>query len=101
MADVVAALPGPLAHGSDTPAAISHHQGGSGANVAAWLVACGAAVAFAGRAGDDALELRELPAGGHLHLTGYTLLREGSRPTALRALALARERGVSVSVDPS
>ena len=32
MVDVVAALPGPLAHGSDTPAAISHHQGGSGAS---------------------------------------------------------------------
>ena len=50
---------------------------------------------------NDALELRELPAGGHLHLTGYTLLREGSRPAALRALALARERGMTVSVDPS
>ena len=141
MVDVVAALPGPLAHGSDTPAAISHHQGGSGANVAAWLAAAGAEVAFAGRAGadplgdaavaalagvalaverdperptgtcivlvhpggertmipdagaNDALELRELPEGAHLHLTGYTLLREGSRPAALRALALARERG--------
>jgi ribokinase len=149
MVDVVAALPGPLAHGSDTPAAISHHQGGSGANVAAWLAASGAEVAFAGRAGadplgdaavaalagvalaverdparptgtcivlvhpggerpmipdpgaNDALELRELPAGRHLHLTGYTLLRDGSRPAALRALALARERSMTVSVDPS
>ena len=149
MVDVVAALPGPLAHGSDTPARISHHQGGSGANVAAWLAAAGAEVAFAGRAGadplgdaavaalagvtlaverdperptgtcivlvhpggertmvpdagaNDALELPELPQGAHLHLTGYTLLREGSRPAALRALELARERGVPVSVDPS
>ena len=32
---------GPLAHGSDAPAAISLHQGGSGANVAAWLAAAG------------------------------------------------------------
>ena len=149
MVDVVAALAGPLAHGSDTPARISHHQGGSGANVAAWLAAAGAEVAFAGRAGadplgdaavaalsgvtlaverdperptgtcivlvhpggertmvpdagaNDALELRELPAGEHLHLTGYALLREGSRPAALRALELARERGIPVSVDPS
>ncbi len=149
MVDVVAALPGPLAHGSDAPAAISLHQGGSGANVAAWLAAAGADVAFAGRAGadplgdaavaalagvalaverdpvrptgtcivlvhpggertmipdagaNDALELRELPPGEHLHLTGYTLLREGSRPAALRALELARERGSTVSVDPS
>ena len=51
MVDVVAALPGPLAHGSDTPAAIEHHQGGSGANVAAWL---GAGV-LVGRAGADPL----------------------------------------------
>ncbi len=149
MVDVAAALPGPLAHGSDTPARISHSQGGSGANVAAWLAAAGADAAFAGRAGadplgdsavaalagvalaverdaerptgtcivlvhpdgertmipdagaNDALELAELPAGEHLHLTGYRLLREGSRPAALRALALARERGMTVSVDPS
>jgi len=149
MVDVVAALPGPLAHGSDTPGAISHHQGGSGANVAAWLAAAGAQVAFAGRAGadplgdaavaalggvalaverdperptgtcivlvhpdgertmipdagaNDGLELPELPAGSHLHLTGYTLLRGGSRPAARRALALARERSATVSVDPS
>ena len=149
MVDIVAALPGPLAHGSDTPARISHHQGGSGANVAAWLVASRADVAFAGRAGadplgdaavaalagaalaverdperptgtcivlvhpggertmipdagaNDGLELRELPAAGHLHLTGYTLLRDGSRPAALRALEIARERAMTVSVDPS
>jgi sugar/nucleoside kinase (ribokinase family) len=50
---------------------------------------------------NDALELAELPAGDHLHLTGYRLLREGSRPAALRALAVARERGMTVSVDPS
>jgi sugar/nucleoside kinase (ribokinase family) len=149
MVDVVAALPGPLAHGSDTPARISHSQGGSGANVAAWLVAAGADAAFAGCAGadplgdaamaalagvalaverdprrptgtcivlvdpsgertmipdagaNDALELAELPAGEHLHLTGYGLLREGSRPAFLRALALAHERGITISVDPS
>ena len=149
MVDVVAALPGPLAHGSDTPARISHSQGGSGANVAAWLAAAGADAAFAGRAGadplgdaavaalagvtlaverdperptgtcivlvhpggertmipdagaNDALELAELPSGEHLHLTGYGLLREGSRPAFVRALALARERGMTVSVDPS
>jgi sugar/nucleoside kinase (ribokinase family) len=149
MVDIVAALPGELAHGSDTPARISHSQGGSGANVAAWLAAAGARVAFAGRAGadplgdaavaalagvelaverdperptgtcivlvhpggertmipdagaNDALELAGLPPGEHLHLTGYALLREGSRPAALLALALARERGMTVSVDPS
>jgi ribokinase len=151
MVDVVAALPGPLAHGSDTPAPIEHHHGGSGANVAAWLAAAGARVAFVGRAGADALgtealaalrdagvelhverdprrptgtcivlvhpggertmipdagandglEPADLPPGAHLHLSGYTLLREGSRAAARAALALARERGMTVSVDPS
>ena len=44
MVDVVAALPGPLAHGSDTPARDrAPRSGGSGANVAAWLAAAGRA----------------------------------------------------------
>jgi ribokinase len=37
----------------------------------------------------------------HLHLTGYTLLRPGSRAAGLAALALAREHGLTISVDPS
>jgi sugar/nucleoside kinase (ribokinase family) len=40
-------------------------------------------------------------AGAHLHITGYTLLRDGSREAALHALALARAAGMTVSVDPS
>ena len=148
MVDIVAALPGELARGSDTPARIAQHQGGSGANVAAWLAEADARVAFAGRAGadplgdaavaalagaepaierdpglptgtcivlvhpggertmipdagaNDALELRELPDGAHLHATGYGLLRPGSRPAMLRALAVAHERGMTISVDP-
>jgi ribokinase len=39
--------------------------------------------------------------GAHLHLTGYTLVRDGSRPAGRSAIARARERGMSVSVDPS
>jgi len=147
MVDVVAALPGPLACGSDTPAAIEHHQGGSGANVGAWL----GAGSFVGRAGadplgdaavaalaaagvearvqrdaerptgtcivlvhpggertmvpdpgaNDALEPDDLPSADHLHVTGYGLLRDGSRPAVLAALAQARERGMTISVDPS
>jgi sugar/nucleoside kinase (ribokinase family) len=50
---------------------------------------------------NDALAAVELPAGDHLHLTGYGLLREGSRAAALHALATARERGMTISVDPS
>jgi sugar/nucleoside kinase (ribokinase family) len=37
----------------------------------------------------------------HLHVSGYALLSEGSRQAALHALRLARERGLTVSVDPS
>jgi ribokinase len=54
MADVVAAVDGPLARGSDTPARVRFTGGGSAANVAAWLGSLGAPVAFVGRVGDDA-----------------------------------------------
>ena len=37
MTDTVAHAMLPLARGSDTPAAVTMHGGGSGANVAAWL----------------------------------------------------------------
>lgn len=36
-----------------------------------------------------------------LHLTGYTLFDEATRPVALDLIARARERGVKVSIDPS
>jgi ribokinase len=151
MCDVVAALPGPLAHGSDTPAPIALHGGGSAANVAAWAAAAGAEVTLVARVGDDelgraamaalraggvrtdvatdpervtgtcivlvhpggertmipdagandALAIGALPAGRHLHVPGYALLRPGSRAAARAALAQARERGMTVSVDPS
>jgi ribokinase len=39
--------------------------------------------------------------GTHLHLTGYTLVRDGSRAAGRAAIARARKRGVRVSVDPS
>jgi sugar/nucleoside kinase (ribokinase family) len=39
--------------------------------------------------------------GAHLHLTGYSLVREGSRAAGRAAIERARERGMSVSVDPS
>jgi sugar/nucleoside kinase (ribokinase family) len=55
---------------------------------------------------NDALAVDDLPdslllAGGHLHVVGYTLLREGSRPAALAAIARAKAAGMTVSVDPS
>src|SRR6201987_2380188 len=53
MTDAVARATLPLARGSDTPANVSMHGGGSGANIAAWMAADGGDVAFVGRRGAD------------------------------------------------
>jgi ribokinase len=53
------------------------------------------------RLADGDLPDEALVPGAHLHLTGYSLVRHGSRPAARSAIARARERGVTVSVDPS
>ena len=55
---------------------------------------------------NDALAVGDLPAelftaGAHLHVPGYALLREGSRPAASSAIAMARNGRMTVSVDPS
>jgi sugar/nucleoside kinase (ribokinase family) len=60
MVDVLARLPGPLAVGSDTPAPIALHGGGSAANTAVWLSAAGVRTTFVGRVGDDELGQRAL-----------------------------------------
>ncbi|RFU42947.1 sugar kinase [Actinomadura logoneensis] len=156
MTDTVARAAYPLAKGSDTPAAVTSHGGGSGANVAAWLALEGAEVAFVGRRGSDIagrnrdMELMgsgvdarlvmdsERPTGTcvvlvthkgdrtmlsdpgansallpedierckdlftqgvHFHLSGYSLINEGSRKAAIHALDLARQAQMSVSVD--
>ncbi len=41
------------------------------------------------------------PAGGHLHLSGYTLLDPGPRAAGLAAMAAAVAAGCTVSVDPA
>nr|MDT0657009.1 PfkB family carbohydrate kinase [Micromonospora sp. DSM 115978] len=53
------------------------------------------------RLGADDLEsaLGGSPDAGHLHLSGYPLLDPGSRPGGRYALAAARERGLTTSVD--
>ncbi|MFJ6197089.1 carbohydrate kinase family protein [Micromonospora sp. NPDC092111] len=43
--------------------------------------------------------LAAVPDAAHLHLSAYCLLDAGSRPAGLRALAAARERGLTTSVD--
>jgi len=156
MVDVLAAMSGPLARGSDTPSTVTTAGGGSGANVATWLASQSVPTSYVGRVGDDALGREAvkalegsgvqvwagidhtlatgtcvvlvepggersmlpdaganatlLPAdvpptafrpGGHLHLSGYTLLNPGSREAGLTALSLAAAAGSTVSVDPS
>ena len=154
MTDTVAHAALPLAKGSDTPATVSMHGGGSGANIAAWLAADGGDVAFVGRRGADiagrnrdmelmgygvdarlvmdpdrptgtcvvmvthkgdhtmmsdpganaALHPDDLPKdlfapGAHLHVSGYTMLNEGSRAAALAAFGHAGRAGMTISVD--
>ena len=154
MTDTVAHAALPLAKGSDTPATVTMHGGGSGANIAAWLAVDGAEVAFVGRRGADiagrnrdmelmgygvdarlvmdperptgtcvvmvthkgdhtmlsdpganaALSPDDLPKdlftpGSHLHISGYTLLNEGSRSATLAAFSHAQRAGMTVSVD--
>ncbi len=154
MTDTVAHATLPLAKGSDTPATVTMHGGGSGANIAAWLAVDGAEVAFVGRRGADiagrnrdmelmgygvdarlvmdperptgtcvvmvthkgdhtmlsdpganaALSPDDLPKdlfapGCHLHISGYTLLNEGSRAAAEAAMERALHADMSVSVN--
>ena len=156
MVDVVVRLSEPLARGSDAPATIRFHGGGSAANTAAWLAAAGAEPVLVGTIGDDergraaraglvahGVDARlavdpELPTGtclvlvgsdgertmapdagandalddgdladdllgggGHLHVSGYSLLRAGSRDAARAAIARASRTGMTVSVDPA
>jgi sugar/nucleoside kinase (ribokinase family) len=53
MVDVVTRLSAPLAPGSDAPAVIRFHGGGSAANTAAWLARTGVEPVLVGRVGDD------------------------------------------------
>ena len=45
--------------------------------------------------------LPETEPGDHLHVVGYSLLRDGPRASALEAIERARAAGATVSVDPS
>ena len=156
MVDVLARTSTAPAPGSDAPASISDEEGGSGANVAAWLADLQVPVELVARVGDDSrgatalavldaagvtvraardperatgrcvvvvtpdgertmfpdpganarLAVSDLDglawhAGDHLHVIGYSLLREGSREAALTALERARAAALSVSIDAS
>jgi sugar/nucleoside kinase (ribokinase family) len=47
------------------------------------------------------LPQRAFRPGGHLHLSGYTLLNPGSRDAGLAALSMAAAADMTVSIDPS
>lgn len=57
------------------------------------------------RGAGEALSPDDLPAdvfaAGHLHLSGYTFSGGSRRETAMEALRLARDKGITISVDPS
>ena len=48
---------------------------------------------------DVVAAIKGAPDAVHLHLSGYSLLNQGSRAGGLAALAAARERGLTTSVD--
>ena len=59
---------------------------------------------LADRGANLALEPADVPApspGGHLHLSGYTLLDPGPRAAGLAALSAAVDAGCTVSADPA
>jgi sugar/nucleoside kinase (ribokinase family) len=153
MLDVRCRLAAPIASGDDTPARITSHAGGAGANTAAGLARLGVPVELVARIGDDEAgraahaELTgrgvtcrfavdpvrptgrvivlvgpdgertmvsdrgangglrpadiTLPSSpGHVHLSGYVLLDDESRPAGLAVLAAAWAAGWTTSVDP-
>lgn len=153
MLDVRCRLAAPVTPGDDTPARITSHAGGAGANTAAGIARLGGQVELIGRIGDDEAgraadaELTGLgvtcrfavdparptgrvivlvgpdgertmvsdrgangglrpaditlpPSPGHLHLSGYVLLDDESRPAGLAVLTAARAAGWTTSVDP-
>lgn len=53
MLDILTEINAPLQLGSDTPASIHFHGGGSAANTAAWLAHAGIKTALVARVGDD------------------------------------------------
>lgn len=154
MVDVIAHTSSPPAPGSDAEASVMDQDGGSAANVAAWLADLGTPVELIARVGADShgdgalarlaaagvvlsiardpdratgrcvvvvtpdgertmfpdpganarltdVDTRAWRPGEHLHASGYSLLRQGSRTAVLHALERARAQGLTVSVDAS
>lgn len=154
LVDVVVTVDAPIAFGSDTPARIDRHGGGSAANTASWIGELGVPVRLIAAVGDDTAgreAIAELSAGGvthagpvvpghptgtcvvivdrsrertmfpdrganavldrfdpaslattpidRLHVSGYSLIGDGSRDVTRRVMARAGAANATISVD--
>ena len=99
MTDTVAHATAPLARGSDTPALVSMHGGGSAANIAAWLAVDGAEVAFVGRRGADIAGRNR-----DMELMGYgvdaRLVMDPERPTGTCVVMITHKGDHTMLSDP-
>ena len=99
MTDTVAHAALPLARGSDTPATVTMHGGGAGANVAAWLAVDGAEVAFVGRRGSDIAGRNR-----DMELMGYgvdaRLVMDPERPTGTCVVMVTHKGDGTMMSDP-
>ncbi len=99
MTDTVAHAMLPLAKSSDTPATVTMHGGGSGANIAAWLAVDGAEVAFVGRRGADIAGRNR-----DMELMGYgvdaRLVMDPERPTGMCVVMVTHKGDQTMLSDP-
>src|SRR6516162_7883956 len=99
MTDTVAHARLALARGSDTPAAVTMHGGGSGANIAAWMAADGGDVAFVGRRGADIAGRNR-----DMELMGYgvdaRLVMDPERPTGTCVVMVTHKGEHTMLSDP-
>ena len=99
MTDTVAHAMLPLARGSDTPASVTMHGGGSGANIAAWMAADGGDVAFVGRRGADIAGRNR-----DMELMGYgvdaRLVMDPERPTGTCVVMVTHKGERTMLSDP-
>ncbi len=99
MTDTVAHAMLPLAKASDTPATVTMHGGGSGANIAAWLAVDGTDVAFVGRRGADIAGRNR-----DMELMGYgvdaRLVMDPERPTGTCVVMVTHKGDQTMMSDP-
>jgi sugar/nucleoside kinase (ribokinase family) len=99
MTDALARAAYPLAKGSDTPASVTMHGGGSGANVAAWLAVEQVEVAFVGRRGSDIAGRNR-----YMELMGYgvdaRLVMDPERPTGTCVVLVTHKGDRTMMSDP-